>query len=156
MREHADVRAILPHGPPAVLVDRVEWLEPGRSLRAVKAISGCEPCYQHLPAGSTAASYAYPASLVLESFGQAAALLWHSRAGAFGPNGDSVLMFAAARSCHFHGSAFPGDVLHHVVELEHVVAGTAFATGRTFVDDRQIASFGRISAVVRDASRVQR
>jgi len=43
--EFGDIRAVLPQAPPMVLVDRVEWLEPGRALRATKAISGSEPCY---------------------------------------------------------------------------------------------------------------
>ncbi|KAA2265792.1 beta-hydroxyacyl-ACP dehydratase [Solihabitans fulvus] len=147
-REYGEIRAILPHGPQMVLLDRVEWLDPGRALRAVKAISGGEPCYQRLPAGLPRRGYAYPRSLILESFGQAAAVLWHSLTGRLADQ-DSLLMFAAARSCRFEGHAYPGEVLRHEVALERCVADTAFATGSTWVGERRIASMGSLIAVVR-------
>lgn len=148
MLDHAHVRTMLPHGPPMLLVDRVEWLEPGRSLRAIKAISGSEPCYQQLPDGLPAPRYAYPATLVLESFAQAVALLWHTRAGSLAGAGR-VLMLAGARECRFDGAAYPGDVLRHQVALERVIADTAFAAGETWVAGRRIATIGSLLAVVR-------
>ena len=74
--EYGQIRAMLPQAAPMVLLDRVQVLEPGRSLRALKAVSGSEPCYQDVPAGLPERRYAYPRSLLLESFGQAAAVLW--------------------------------------------------------------------------------
>lgn len=153
MRDHGEIRRVLPQAAPMVLIDRVEWLDPGRALRAVKAISGSEPCYQHLPAGLPRARYAYPASLVLESFGQAAAVLWHSRSGSL-VEGDNVLVFAAAHNCRFHGVAYPGDVLRHEVEFERLIADTGFATGETWVGDRRIATMGSFVAALRPASRL--
>jgi 3-hydroxyacyl-[acyl-carrier-protein] dehydratase len=147
MLEYRDIRAILPQGPPAVLLDRVEWIRDG-TLRAVKAISGCEPCYVHLPAGLPPARYAYPWSLMLESFGQAAAVLWHHTTGRL-VDDEHVLMFAAARDCVFEGRAYPGDVLCHEVTLENSVADTGFATGTSWVGDRRIATMGSFIAVRR-------
>jgi len=158
--DHTAIRHVLPQGHPMVLVDRVVALDPGVSIVGLKAITGSEPCYQHLPAGLPPARYAYPVSLLMESFGQAAALLWFSKHGELGRTGDfNLLMFAAARSCRFDGAAYPGDVLRHIVELEHVVADTAFATGQTWVGHRRIATFGNMAAVIRHSSvldRVQR
>ena len=151
MTEHGELRHILPHGAPMVLLDRVELVEPGRSLRAVKTISGSEPCYLSLPAGLPRRRWAYPVSLLLESFGQAAAVLWASRAGRLG-GADTVLMFAAARDCAFPGQAYPGDLVRHEVTLEHTVADAAFASGSSWVGDRRIASYGSLVAVVRPAS----
>lgn len=148
LAEFGDIRGVLPQGPPMVLVDRVEWLEPGRALRATKAISGSEPCYCDLPTGLPRRSYAYPPSLILESFGQAAAVLWHTYDGALN-DPTKVLMFAAARDCRFTGRAYPGDVLRHEVRLENAVANTGFASGETWVDDRRIAVMGSFIAVVR-------
>ncbi len=151
MAEHADLRAILPQAAPMVLLDRVELVEPGRSLRAYKAVSGSEPCYLHLAAGLPARRWAYPVSLLLESFGQAAAVLWSSRTGPL-TGEDDVLMFAAARDCAVLGPAYPGDVLRHEVTLDTAVAGTAFASGSTWVGDRCVATVGSFVAVVRPAA----
>jgi len=148
MLEYSDIRAILPQGAPMVLLDRVEWLVPGQRLRAVKTVSGSEPCYEHLPAGLPQARYAYPVSLILESFGQAAAVLWHSAAGQLA-DAEHVLMFGAARDCTFEGRAYPGDVLCHEVTLESRVADTAFATGTTSAGGRRIATMGSFIAVRR-------
>jgi 3-hydroxyacyl-[acyl-carrier-protein] dehydratase len=153
MLEYPDIRAILPQGAPMVLLDRVEWIR-GHTLRAVKAVSGCEPCYEHLPAGLPRARYAYPVSLMLESFGQAAAVLWHATTGRLADD-EHVLMFGAARDCVFEGRAYPGDVLCHEVTLESVVADTGFATGTTWVGGRRIATMGSFIAVRRPAGVLQ-
>lgn len=146
MFEFGEVRALLPHGPGMVLVDRVST--DGRTARASKAVTGGEPCYLGLPAGLPKQRYAYPRSLLLESFGQAAAVLWLSQGGEE-PLGHGTLMFAAARDCVFHGDAFPGDVLEHRVRLDSSVARTGFASGESWVGERLIATYGQFIAVVR-------
>jgi 3-hydroxyacyl-[acyl-carrier-protein] dehydratase len=150
MRDYAQIRQILPHGAAMVLVDRVEWIDPGRALRAYKAVSGSELCYQHLPAGLPAERYAYPFSLIIESFGQAAVVLWHSRPDT-PVSGNSLLMFAAARNCRLESSAYPGDVLRHEVEFERSIGDTGFARGETWAGDRLVATMGSFIAVARPA-----
>lgn len=151
MRDYGDIRSVLPHGPQMVLVDRVEWLDPGRELRALKAVTGSEPCYQHLAAGLPRERYAYPASLIIESFGQAAVLLWASRLGSLRLDGK-LLMFAAARNCRLNGRAYPGDVLRHEVRLDRPIADSGFASGETWAGNRRIATMGSVIAVLRPAS----
>jgi 3-hydroxyacyl-[acyl-carrier-protein] dehydratase len=144
------IRRLLPHGHPMVLLDRVVAVEPGVGLRAIKAISGSEPCYADVAPGLPPECYAYPSSLLVESFGQAAALLWLLSNDAPELSEDLVLMFAAARDCEFTGLAYPGDVLRHDVRLVQVAAGTAFVSGTTHTrPSRQIASFGSLIAAVR-------
>lgn len=148
---YGQIRSILPHGPELVLVDQASWITPGDSLRAAKAVTGAELCYQGLPAGLPQDRYAYPASLVIESFGQAAVVLWQS-----GPHaetiGDRLLMFAAARGCRFEGAAYPGDVLRHEVRFERSIAGSGFAAGETWAGGRRIAVMSSIIAVIRPAT----
>jgi 3-hydroxyacyl-[acyl-carrier-protein] dehydratase len=151
MAEYGRIRAMLPQAAPMVLLDRVQVREPGRSLRALKTVSGSEPCYQDMPTGLPERRYAYPRSLLLESFGQAAAVLWHSRTGSLA-DAATVLMFAAARRCRFTGHAYPGDVLRHEVMLDGTFADTGFASGETWVGYRRIASYGSFIAVVRPAT----
>ncbi|MGH8880315.1 MAG: 3-hydroxyacyl-ACP dehydratase FabZ family protein, partial [Stackebrandtia sp.] len=97
--DYAGLRRLLAHGWPVLLVDRVLALEPGVCLTAVKAVTGSEPCYRDLPRGLPADRYAYPVALMLESFGQAAAVLWLQTAAVQRKDSDGLLMFAAARNC---------------------------------------------------------
>ncbi len=148
MYEHIDIRAVLPQRHPLLLVDRVLELKPGESIRTIKAITGTEPCYANLADGTEPWSYDYPRSLMIESFGQSAALLWlHGRTPT--PDDGQVLMFVGARDYRFEATAHPGDVLRHEVRLESVVADTAFASGETWVGDRLVATVASLIATRR-------
>lgn len=159
MVEIDGIRRLLPHGHPMLLVDRIVELEPRRAIVATKAITYGEPCYASLPAGAGAHAYTYPASLLLESFGQAAALLWMAGRGDgdlpdAGLPGDAdgdgrVLMLATARDCTVDGRALPGDVIEHRARIDHVVGDNVFVSGESFVWRRRIASVGSMMAVIR-------
>jgi len=145
--EHAAIRDLLPQGHPMVLVDRVVALDPGVSIVGLKAITGSEPCYRD--AAPAPEPLAYPVSLMLESFGQTAAVLWLSGLGGAPVRDDHLLMLVAARDCTIEGRAFPGDVLTHVVRLDHVVGDNVFVAGEILVDGRRIATIGSMMAVMR-------
>lgn len=149
MPDHSRVRALLPQRHPMLLVDRVLALT-STSIRTEKAVTATEPCYAHVPDGAPEGHYAYPESLLLESLGQSAALLWLAGAGAV--DDDHVLMFVGARRYRVLGAAHPGDVLRHEVELDQVKADTVFATGRTRVGRRTVAVAGSLVAVRRPRS----
>ncbi|MCT2589603.1 hypothetical protein LHJ74_06640 [Streptomyces sp. N2-109] len=145
--DHARIRELLPVRHPILLVDRVIALSPGEELSSVKSITGSEPCYQGLPEGLPAGRYAYPRSLIFESFGQSAALLWLSSAEL--ATDDGVLMLGALRNCRFNGPVFPGDRLRHVVRLERMIAGNAFVSGEIFSDAGPVATVESLIAVAR-------
>jgi 3-hydroxyacyl-[acyl-carrier-protein] dehydratase len=161
MCEHAELRRILPQRFPILLLDRILDLRPGRAVTAIKAITGSEPCYCGIPENAPRNRFGYPASLLLESCGQAASVLWlASRAQRAGPESgdrgaampaidDGVLLFAAARDCVFLSQAYPGDVLRHEVHLDHVLGDNAFAGAETWIGDRRIAIMGSLVAVFR-------
>jgi 3-hydroxyacyl-[acyl-carrier-protein] dehydratase len=149
MYDYAWIRATLPYRHPTLLLDQVEAFEPATSIVACKAVTGSEPCYAGLAEDLPGARYAYPRSLVIESFGQAAALLCLASAQALGLEPGRVILFGAARDCVFHGNAYPGEVLRHRAHLDQFVADTAFVTGETRVADRRIAAFGSLVAALR-------
>lgn len=148
-REHDGIRAVLPQRFPLLLVDRVLELVPGVSITTVKAISAAEPSYARLPEGADAVSHRYPPSLLVESLGQSAALLWLHDHGPVAPGDDRALMFAGARDFRFEGLALPGDVVRHRVRLDSVIADTAFASGESWVGDRRIAAVSTLIATRR-------
>ena len=147
--DHTAIRHVLPQGRPMVLVDRVVALDPGVSIVGLKAITGSEPCYRTLVAGAGRERHAYPVSLMLESFGQTAAILWLTGLGSSPVRDDHVLMLVAVRDCTIDGQAFPGDVLRHVARLDQVIGDNVFVTGEILVDGRRVATVGSMMAVMR-------
>jgi len=148
MREHWEVRSLLPQRFPLLLVDRVLELEPGRRISTVKAVSGTDACYAGLPDGAQHWQYRYPYSLIIESFGQSAALLWLD-GRQLSPDDDQVLMFVGATDFSFEGNAYPGEVLRHEVRLDSVIADTAFASGEIWVGERRLATVDTLVATRR-------
>jgi 3-hydroxyacyl-[acyl-carrier-protein] dehydratase len=151
--DQARVRELLPHGHPILLVDRVS-LEAEGSAVGTKAVSATEPCYRHLPANAAPAQYAYPSSLLLESFGQTAAVLWLAHPRTARLDDRWLLMLVAIRDCRIEGCAYPGDVLRHVARIDHVKGLNVFVTGATFVGERRVAVVGSMLAVARPRATV--
>lgn len=148
MLDAPGIRALLPHGHPMVLVDRVLDMRPGESVVAIKAVSLSEPCFSGLARDAGAAGYRYPPSLMLESFGQTAALMW--LADRPEPDlGDRLLMLVAARDCAIEDDVVPGDVMRHEARVEHVTGDNLFVAGETRVGDRLVATIGSMMAVIR-------
>ncbi|WP_018218322.1 3-hydroxyacyl-ACP dehydratase FabZ family protein [Salinispora vitiensis] len=143
MLDHAAIRRILPHRHPMLLVDRVLTLESGARIEALKAVTGSEPCYAGLDAVD-GPGFDYPVSLLLESLAQTGALLWlHSAPG------NGFPLFGSASDIRLHGRVRPGDVLRHLVRLQHVNAGTAMFGGETWVGDSRVLTAGSMFAVIR-------
>ena len=154
MLDFCQICAILPQRHPMLLVDKVESINPGVSIVGLKAITATETCYQGVPDNSSLARYKYPQSLIVESFGQTAAILWLYSANSLNRNADRVLMFAVLRDFEVEGHAFPGDVLRHLVRLEKTLVDTVLVAGETWVGDRRIATVGSMVAVARARSEV--
>jgi 3-hydroxyacyl-[acyl-carrier-protein] dehydratase len=152
MIDYSRIQSILPHVHPMVLVDCVVSLEPGASIIAIKAITGSEPCYKEVPAGLRPERYSFPVSLLLESFGQTAAILWLESSKALNLDANQLIMLVAARNCRIEGRAFPGDVLRHIARLDQIVGDNAFVEGETWVGNQRIATIGSMIAAMRPRS----
>lgn len=148
--DHADIRRILPHRHPVLLVDRVLEIEPGVRVVATKNVTGSEPCYAGLDEDLPASAYAYPVSLLVESFGQSGAVLWLYSAAERGERPEGTLIFGSAREVSITGAAYPGDVLRHVVEIDRVIGDNAFMRGEIWAGERRVATVGSVLAVVRE------
>ncbi len=149
MLDFSQICAVLPQRYPMLLVDQVESMNPPRSIVGLKAITATETCYKEVHADSNLARYKYPQSLIVESFGQTAAILWLCSANALNPSSDRVLMFAGLRDFEVEGHAYPGDVLRHLVRLEKAIMDTVLVSGETWVGRRRIATVGSMVAVAR-------
>lgn len=148
---HAQIKAILPHRHPMLLVDGVRSLEPGVRIVAVKCVTGSEPCYAHLADDSVAQSYAYPRSLVVESFGQAASIIYCARSRHEGDMPEQVMLFGSASRCRFEGDVFPGETMEHRARLDRSLSDAAIFSGEVWVGSRRVVEVGQIIVVLRPA-----
>ncbi|WP_326640835.1 hypothetical protein OG884_00815 [Streptosporangium sp. NBC_01755] len=139
----AEIKQIIPHRYPILLLDRVIEVRPGESLVAHKAITCAEPCYQNTD------DYAYPVSLLVESWAQAAVLLacWET------PNPDvlagKVELAAGIKNVDLLEPVFPGEVLEHHVQILRNVADAAIVAGSSFVGGRKVLEVGSFSVALR-------
>jgi 3-hydroxyacyl-[acyl-carrier-protein] dehydratase len=150
----ADIRAVLPHRYPMLLVDRVDEVVPGESLAATKAVTANEPCYARLPDGAT--GHAYPASLLIESWCQAAGVL----AVLDMPNPDvvagQVTLFGAITDLELAAPVWPGDVVRHQVRAQRLLSNAALLEGESLVDGVRVMRVGQIVIALRPAEELRR
>ncbi|WP_019819300.1 3-hydroxyacyl-ACP dehydratase FabZ family protein, partial [Saccharomonospora saliphila] len=147
----AGIRALLPHRYPVLLVDQVTELVPGRRLTARKAVSGNEPWYAGTGATATRRELAYPQTLLIESWCQAAGVLATARC----PNPDvtsgRVMLFGGLSGVEFAHDVLPGDLVEHHVEIVRELSDTVLVTGRSTVAGRVVLTVERVVMTFRPA-----
>ena len=124
LKQH-ELRKLLPQRYPLLLVDAIVELEPTKSVTAIKCITCNEPCYQGVEDSERVEAYAYPESLIIESFSQSVAPLLQGVWEAKGNSSEHVVMFGSMSKITFLESVFPGDTLRHHAELGYHDANTA-------------------------------
>lgn len=155
MIEISEIKQILPHRYPMLLLDRITEVIPGDRLTALKAVTCNEPWYQALADGATLEGHAYPPVLLIESWCQAAGVLaaWHQR------NPDvlagKVMLFGGITGIRFHGRVLPSDVLEHTVRLVRALSDTAVLEGETLVGSSAVLEVGRVVMALRPATSFQ-
>ncbi|GGY22804.1 beta-hydroxyacyl-ACP dehydratase [Streptomyces anulatus] len=145
MIELDGVRRLLAPRRPMTLVDRVLEVVPGERIVAVKAVTGNEPWYARMPEDTPAGQLAYPPTLLIESWGQAAGIL--ADLSHEGPKG--VLLLAGAADVEFHRPVLPGVLLKHRVRLVRIVRELVGFEGEILVDGEAVASIGQLTMAYR-------
>jgi 3-hydroxymyristoyl/3-hydroxydecanoyl-(acyl carrier protein) dehydratase len=143
-----DIKRLLPHRYPMLLVDRVHQLEPGVSLTASKLVTANEPCYAGLDAD---AGHAYPTSLLVESWCQAAGVL----ACLAEPNPDvltgRVTLFGSISRLELPAPVHPGDEVRHHVRVVRLLSDAAVLQGESRVGDRTVLRVASVVIALRPA-----
>jgi 3-hydroxyacyl-[acyl-carrier-protein] dehydratase len=145
----AQIRRILPHRYPMLLVDRVLELDPGQRITSVKSVTGTEPCYRHLDEDADDESFAYPETLIVESWAQSAGIVASTGAG---PADDRVMLLGGATGVVFTGRVYPGDVLVHRARITKHLGDTVIFSGETTVGVRTVMTIGQMTMAFRPAS----
>lgn len=135
------IRAILPHRPPFLLVDKVLELVPGKSIKARKCVSQNDPWFEgHFPGRPT-----MPGVLMIEAIAQAGAIMILTLPEFAG----KIAVMGSIQKAKFRRIVLPGDVLDLESELISFKMGVGKASGRLTVDG-ELAAEGLLSFAIID------
>ena len=138
------IRKILPHRYPFLLVDRVEEIDFGKTIHAIKNVTVNEPCFTgHFPEYPV-----FPGVLIMEALAQAAGILSFKTEDKK-PTQSDVFYFAGIDDARFKRPVMPGDQLHLHVEIERQMRGVWKFKGEARVDG-QLAAEARLMCAKRD------
>lgn len=154
MIHNAQIMEILPHRYPMLLIDAVTVLEYDSYCEAIKNITCNEPCYKELSDSPGLCDFAYPCSLIIESFSQAAAILYTMSQRQKGHSVKGVMLFGSISHFIFHRCAFPGNTMRHCVTLDRDLTDAAVISGEVWVQDERIARVDRELIAVRPEQEV--
>ncbi len=120
------IRAILPHRYPFLLVDRVTELEPGVSVVGAKLVSHNEPWTEgHFPGEPV-----MPGVLQLEAVAQLGGIMLLCQPEFYGKR----VVLAGVERTRFRRIVRPGDTLDMAMQLESLRMGVGKASGKTSVN----------------------
>ncbi len=126
----AEIRELIPHRYPFLLVDRIEEVEPGVRAVGVKNVSQNEPFFQgHFPDYPV-----MPGVLIVEALAQVGAV------GVMGVEEyrDKLALFAGIDGVRFRRQVVPGDVLRMEVEIQRLKGRVGRGKGRATVEGERV------------------
>jgi 3-hydroxyacyl-[acyl-carrier-protein] dehydratase len=129
-----EVRATLKQRFPMLMVDTVTALEPGKSIRATKNVTGNELQFLgHFPEHAV-----MPGTLIVEAIGQAASILFAKTTGA-GIDAGEFLVLGSINQMRFLVPVVPGNKLEIEVKVLKFIEDFALVEAEAKVDDTVVA-----------------
>jgi 3-hydroxyacyl-[acyl-carrier-protein] dehydratase len=133
-----NINRILPHKPPAVLLDSIVEVNPGHSVLARKNITQCEPwMLGHFPGIPM-----LPAGMVIEAMLQACTILVYAT-DQFDPDTDIVLLVGLNKT-KFRRAIVPGDILEIEAQLGQRRSNVWRFDVKAFVEDIVVVESGLV------------
>ncbi len=134
-----EIKHILPHRFPMLLVDRVIEYDKGKCLKAIKNVTINEDFFNgHFPQKAV-----MPGVLIIEAMAQASCLLLlkeeHIRAQSLDENGERLILLAGIERARFKAPVVPGDQLILDVALEKFKKNYAVFDCSALVDEQTVA-----------------
>jgi len=126
----AEIRDLIPHRYPFLLVDRIEEIEPGVRAVGLKNVTQNEPFFQgHFPDYPV-----MPGVLIIEAMAQVGAV----GVMAGGEHRDRLALFAGIDGVRFRRQVLPGDILKMEVEITRLKGTVGRGKGRATVDGERV------------------
>ena len=133
------IKEILPHRYPFLLIDKVTDFESGKWAEAVKCVTANEPFFQgHFPGKAI-----MPGVLIMEALAQTGAIAILSEE----ENRGRIAVFGGIKNCRFRKQVIPGDVLRLRCELTSRRGPIGYGKATAYVGD-EVAASGELSFVV--------
>lgn len=126
----AEIRALIPHRYPFLLVDRIEEIEPGVRAVGIKNVTQNEPFFQgHFPDYPV-----MPGVLIVEAMAQVGAV----GVMAIEEYRQKLALFAGIDGVRFRRQVIPGDVLRMEVEIARLKGSVGRGKGRATVNGERV------------------
>jgi 3-hydroxyacyl-[acyl-carrier-protein] dehydratase len=129
------VRRILPHRFPLILIDRVIELDPGSRIVALKNVTGNEMHFL----GHFAEFAIMPGVLIIEAAAQAVTLLSNLPAGEPPAQGTTSLHYLANANMSFRAPVTPGDQMILQAAVHRRLGNLLVAKVKIFVSNKLVA-----------------
>jgi 3-hydroxyacyl-[acyl-carrier-protein] dehydratase len=135
-----EIRKLLPHSYPFLLVDRIVDLEPSKRIVGIKNVTFNEPFFTgHFPERPI-----MPGVLILEAMAQAGGVLAFKSF----PGMEGSVFFTGIDNARFRKPVIPGDQLKLIVEVVRHRREIWVFDGKALVDDNIVAE-ARIMAMLK-------
>ena len=130
-----EVRAALKQRFPLIMVDRVTSLEPGKSIRTIKNVTGNEIQFLgHFPEHAV-----MPGTLIVEAIGQSASILFSKTTGT-GTRPGEFLVLGSINNMRFLTPVVPGDRMEMELHVLKFVEDLALVEAVATVDHVIVAT----------------
>ena len=127
-----EIKKIIPHRFPFLMIDRVTEVKPNEKLTAIKNVSINEPYFVgHFPNEKV-----MPGVLIVEGMAQAGCIYFYYSKNL---QGQSLIYYLAKVDAKFHIPVIPGDQLRYEVTTVKMLSKTGFLKVQAFVADKLVA-----------------
>ena len=133
------IKEIIPHRPPFLLVDKITDFEPGAWAKGIKAVTVNEPFF----AGHFPEYHVMPGVLILEALAQGGAVAILSLPEYKG----KIAFFGGIKNARFKKQVRPGDVLELSCELTQRRGPVGFGKAVAKVDGK-VAAQGELTFAI--------
>ena len=139
-----EIKRILPHREPFLMVDRVDELEPGVRAKGVKAVSANEWFFQ----GHFAEVKVMPGVLIVEALAQTGGIALLTLDDMCG----RLAFLGKITNARFYAPVVPGDLLELETRIDALNGAVGMGTGVATVGGRKVATCSLVFALKADTA----